>query len=247
MGGLAVVAAVAAAAVFTVATFGAGAVVVGAVATCAVVGGASAVVSQAVSDVMRGEVSDFSAYAAAAARETVVGAISGAVFGPIGPAASLGGKMAIGRQTMPLKAIRQTLEGNGINPWNVLLDAGIGAATAGIVDSKIAKRIGNAIDNAAPWIKNGANKVMNSIDDNANRIANLSRKLAGQSDEAAEMMFQRSIMNSNKAACCGDPINVANGSFYLDVTDLEIEDRGIDIEIKRRYNSLLRKRHHGEG
>jgi len=249
LGGLAVVAAVAAAAVFTVATFGAGAVVVGAVATCAVVGGASAVVSQAVSDVMRGEVSDFSAYAAAAARETVVGAISGAVFGPIGPAASLGGKMAIGAANNAFESIlRQTLEGNGINPWNVLLDAGIGAATAGIVDSKIAKRIGNAIDNAAPWIKNGANKVMNSIDDNANRIANLSRKLAGQSDEAAEMMFQRSIMNSNKAACCGDPINVANGSFYLDVTDLEIEDRGIDIEIKRRYNSIgLRNGIMGEG
>ncbi|MCX7749287.1 MAG: DUF6531 domain-containing protein, partial [Clostridia bacterium] len=246
LGGLAVVAVVAAAAVFTVATFGAGAVVIGAVATCAVIGGTAAVASQAVSDVMKGEVSDFSAYAAAAARETVVGAISGAVFGPLGPAATLGGKMAIGAGTNAFESVvRQSLEGNGINPWTVLLDAGIGAGTAGIMDSKIAKNIGTAIDNAAPWIKKGANKAIDGITDNANKIANAGRKMTG---EAADEMAERGIMNSQKAACAGDPINVANGSFYLNVTDLVIEDRGIDIKIKRSYNSIgIRTGVMGEG
>ncbi|KNY27945.1 RHS repeat-associated core domain-containing protein [Pseudobacteroides cellulosolvens] len=245
LGGLAIVAAVAAAAVFTVATFGAGAVVIGAVATCAVVGGTAAVASQAVSDIMSGEVSDFSDYAAAAARETIVGAISGAVFGPLGPAASLGGKMAIGAANNAFESIvRQTLEGKGINPWAVLLDAGIGAGTAGIMDSKIAKNIGKAIDNAAPWIKKGANKVMDGISDNANKVA----KLAGEAGDIGETAARKSIMDPKKSDFCGDPINVSNGSFYLDVTDLVIEDRGIDLEIKRRYNSIgLRKGIMGDG
>ena len=36
----------------------------------------------------------------------------------------------------------------------------------------------------------------------------------------------------------GDPVNVVTGSFYIEATDLLIEDRGIDLCIKRRYNSL---------
>jgi YD repeat-containing protein len=35
----------------------------------------------------------------------------------------------------------------------------------------------------------------------------------------------------------GDPVNVVTGSFYIDATDLLIEDRGINLEIKRKYNS----------
>jgi len=35
----------------------------------------------------------------------------------------------------------------------------------------------------------------------------------------------------------GDPVNVVTGSFYIDVTDLLIEDRCINLEIKRKYNS----------
>jgi RHS repeat-associated protein len=250
LGGLAVVAAVAAAAVFTVATFGAGAAVIGAVATCAVIGGTAAVASQAVSDIASGEVSDFSAYAGAAARETVVGAISGAVFGPLGPAATLGGKMAIGAGNNAFESVvRQILEGKGINPWTVLLDAGIGAGTAGIVDSRIAKKVAGAIDNAAPWIKKGAGKVINGIDDSANKFANASRKMTGQvGEEASEKVFQKSVMNPKETMCINDPINVVNGSFYLDVTDLVIEDRGMNLEIKRSYNSVgIRNGVMGEG
>ena len=46
---------------------------------------------------------------------------------------------------------------------------------------------------------------------------------------------------SNQAAqnicTSGDPVNVVTGSFYIDATDLLIEDRGINLEIKRKYNS----------
>ena len=36
----------------------------------------------------------------------------------------------------------------------------------------------------------------------------------------------------------GDPVNVATGSFYIEATDLLIEDRGLDLSVIRRYNSI---------
>lgn len=58
--------------------------------------GAAAVASQTTSDISRDEVSDMSAYVSAGAREALTGAVSGAIFGPLGSFESLGGVMAFG-------------------------------------------------------------------------------------------------------------------------------------------------------
>ncbi|ANY65222.1 hypothetical protein BBD42_01050 [Paenibacillus sp. BIHB 4019] len=149
LAGLAVVAVVAVAAAFTVATLGAGAVVVGAVLAGAAIAGTAAVVSQAVSDIARGEVSDMGTYVSTAFRETVIGAISGAVFGPFGPMANLGGRMAFGAVQNGLESvIRQTMEGKGFSFGTLALDMGIGGLTGGIMDSRLTKAIGSKIANA---------------------------------------------------------------------------------------------------
>ena len=149
LAGLAVVAVVAVAAAFTVATLGAGAVVVGAVLAGAAIAGTAAVVSQAVSDIARGEVSDMGTYVSTASRESVIGAISGAVFGPFGPMANLGGRMAFGAVQNGFESvIRQTMEGKGFSFGTLALDMGIGGLTGGIMDSRLTKAIGDKIANA---------------------------------------------------------------------------------------------------
>ncbi|UHA74777.1 YwqJ-related putative deaminase [Paenibacillus sp. 481] len=165
LGGLAVVAVVVAAAALTVATLGAGAVVIGAVVAGAAIGGTAAVASVAVSDVMRGEVSDFGAYAGAAARESVIGAVSGAIFGPLGSMATVGGKMGLGGLTNGVESvIRQTLEGNGFSFKTVLIDTGIGMLTGGLVDPVL----GKTIDKVSPWLENGVKNVKKQLNLNQN-------------------------------------------------------------------------------
>ncbi|APC40570.1 hypothetical protein [Clostridium estertheticum] len=121
LAGLVVVAVVAIAAVAIAVTLGAATAVVAVVA------------SQAISDVQSGEVSDITAYLKAEGREALVGALSGAILGPFGMGEALGAKMIIGGLTNGIESlVRQTLEGKGINFKTLLLDAGIGAATAGV-------------------------------------------------------------------------------------------------------------------
>ncbi|WP_027624772.1 hypothetical protein [Clostridium lundense] len=71
---------------------------------------------QAISDKMSEEVSDASAYMWAGGRESFIGAVSGAIFGPFGTGKILGGKMLLGGVTNGFESIvRQTLDGKGIN------------------------------------------------------------------------------------------------------------------------------------
>ncbi|MNZ52537.1 hypothetical protein D3C78_703830 [compost metagenome] len=65
-------------------TLGAGAVVVGAIVAGAAFAGTAAVAGVAISDIARGEVSNFKEYGVAALRESFVGAVTGAIFGPFG-------------------------------------------------------------------------------------------------------------------------------------------------------------------
>ncbi len=163
LAGLAVVAAVTAAAVFVVATAGAGAAVIGAVAAGAAIGGTAAVASMAVSDIQRGEVSDIGEYMGAAARESFIGAVSGAVFGPFGATESLGGKMTLGATTNAFESIiRQKLEGKDINWGTVAQDALIGAGTAGVFHYG-----GKAATKASPYVKKAYNKVSAKASENA--------------------------------------------------------------------------------
>lgn len=99
LAGLAVVAVVTVAVAAVAVTAGFAAPVIGGILMGGAIGAVAAVGSMAVSDIKRGEVSDITDYMGAAARESFVGALSGAIFGPM-EAAGLGGKMALGGMKM---------------------------------------------------------------------------------------------------------------------------------------------------
>ncbi|MBW9154749.1 hypothetical protein, partial [Clostridium estertheticum] len=102
------------------------------------------------------------------ARESFVGALSGAIFGPYGAFKSYKGMMAFGGLTNGVESlIRQTLEGKGINFKTLLLDAGIGAATAGVFHGA-----GKIFEKASPFVKNAFNKISSNISENT-RIAKI--------------------------------------------------------------------------
>ncbi|WP_206671189.1 hypothetical protein [Clostridium estertheticum] len=163
LAGLAVVAVVAIAAVAIA--------VVAAIAIGAAVAGTVAVASQAISDVQSGEVSDITAYMKAGGREALVGALSGAIFGPFGMGEALGAKMIIGGLTNGVESlVRQTLEGKGINFKTLLLDAGIGAATAGVFNGA-----GKLFQKASPFVKKAFSKIASNISENT-RIAKIALK-----------------------------------------------------------------------
>ncbi|WP_326493197.1 hypothetical protein [Clostridium estertheticum] len=159
---------VAIAAVAIAVTLGAATAVVAAIAIGAAVAGTAAVASQAISDVQSGEVSDITAYMKAGGREALVGALSGAIFGPFGMGEALGAKMIIGGLTNGVESlVRQTLEGKGINFKTLLLDAGIGAATAGVFHGA-----GKLFQKASPFVKNAFSKISSNISENT-RIAKI--------------------------------------------------------------------------
>ncbi|MCY6355883.1 hypothetical protein OIO11_11805, partial [Clostridium sp. ZS2-4] len=153
---VATVAVVAAAVVFTAGT------------AIPAVAGTAAVLSQAISDAGRKEVSDISSYMAAGCRESFIGAVSGAIFGPFGVGEALGGKMLLGGITNGFESIlRQKLEGKGINFKTVLTDFGIGAGTAAVFHG--AEKL---IKKAAPFVKKAFNKISAEISENI-RIAKI--------------------------------------------------------------------------
>ena len=179
--GLAVVAAVTVAAVAVVATAGAAAGVIAAVAIGAGIGGTAAVASMAVKDVMRGEVSDASDYAIGGAREAFIGAVSGAIFGPV-VLNTLKGVMLLGATTNTFESVlRQRMEGRPLNPLELLLDAGIGAATGGIFYG------GGKLFS---WVRNGGKKVAGEIaEEGAEKAAKETAELSGKKvNEINELM-----------------------------------------------------------
>ncbi|MEY9095213.1 hypothetical protein ABH899_003824 [Paenibacillus sp. RC84] len=167
VGALAIVAVVAVVAAVTVATLGAGTVVIAAVAAGAAAAGTAAVAAKAISDISRGEVSDFGDYAADAFRESVIGAVSGAVFGPLGAGAPILGKMVVGGVSGAAESIVSQLTDSdpGFSWGQVLFTAGVGFGTAGLLDAKIAqKTIGEYISQGATkiapkWIADGFGKI----------------------------------------------------------------------------------------
>ncbi|WP_338555026.1 contractile injection system protein, VgrG/Pvc8 family [Paenibacillus sp. KS-LC4] len=168
LAGLAVVAVVAVAAAFTVATLGAGAVVVGAVLAGAAIAGTAAVVSQAVSDIARGEVSDMGTYVSTAFRESIIGAVSGAVFGPFGTMATFGGRMVFGAVQNGFESvIRQTMEGKGFSWSTFAMDVGIGVITGGLLDASVLKAIGNGaktgFNTLNGWLDKGCRKIYGEL------------------------------------------------------------------------------------
>ena len=50
--------------------------------------------------------------------------------------------------------------------------------------------------------------------------------------------LKTNAVSTDKCTTAGDPVNVATGSFYIEAVDLVIEDRGMDLNITRRYYSI---------
>ena len=156
---LVAVVAVAAVAV-SVATFGVGAVLVG-----AAVGAAISVLSTAVGDAISGEKSSLGTYI----KNALVGAVSGAIFGPFGAFESLGGMMAFGGITgMADSLLNQAIEGE-FSLGQTLFDGAIGAATAGLLHGA-----GKALKSASKYVKNAVNKVLSK---NESVLMNIAKKL----------------------------------------------------------------------
>ena len=156
---VAAVAVVVAAVAVSVATFGAGAVVAGALfgAACGAVAG---VVGTAIGDIARGEMSSGWDYLKSAGLGALVGAVSGAIFGPMGSMSTVGGTVGFGALTNGVESLlEQGLEGNGLSASRLLFDMTVGGATAGGLNSGVAKQIGSAVvtgaKKVAPWIEKG--------------------------------------------------------------------------------------------
>ncbi|MNO79517.1 hypothetical protein D3C76_706870 [compost metagenome] len=229
LAGLAVVAVVTAVAVLCVATCGAGAVIIGAVAAGAAISGTAAVASMAVSDIMRGEVSDTGDYMMAALRESSIGAISGAVFGPFGSMGTLGGKVLIGATTNAFESIiRQGMEGKGFSLKTMVIDTVIGGVTGGVMDSKIVKKVGGALgdglNKVAPWISNGFEKVGNQFN-----------KYVGQLAEAGSTLGSKYLGNNLV------PANGANIHFSLSNKIDPGSGKLAPTEVQMNYNKVMKE------
>ncbi|MBC2582946.1 DUF6531 domain-containing protein, partial [Clostridium sp. DJ247] len=76
----------------------------------------------------------------------------------------------------------------------------------------------------------------------ANAVSKASKveKLAGglgELDDIANTAGKLGNLRKEEQVFNIDPVNVSTGSFYLESTDLAMEDRGPDINIRRSYNS----------
>ncbi|MPQ31923.1 hypothetical protein E4V42_10825 [Clostridium estertheticum] len=128
------------------------------------------VAGKAKSDHDSGEVSDMSSYTSIGARESFVGAITGAISGPFGSLKDIKGIIKLGGVTGGVESlIRQTLDGKGINPITVIKDAGKGILTLGLLHGA-----GKLIKGASPFIKNTINKI---ISKNDSAILNIAKKI----------------------------------------------------------------------
>ncbi|WP_309245268.1 hypothetical protein [Clostridium estertheticum] len=128
------------------------------------------VAGKAKSDHDSGEVSDMSSYTSIGARESFVGAVTGAISGPFGSLKDIKGIIKLGGVTGGVESlIRQTLDGKGINPITVIKDAGKGILTLGLLHGA-----GKLIKGASPFIKNTINKI---ISKNDSAILNIAKKI----------------------------------------------------------------------
>ncbi|NFI51837.1 hypothetical protein FDA52_02390 [Clostridium botulinum] len=169
--------------VAAVATFGVGAVLIG-----AAIGAACAVASTAVSDGLSGTKSSLGTYI----KNALVGAVSGAIFGPFGTFGSLGGMMAFGGVTgMADSLLNQAVEGK-FSLGQTLFDGLIGAATAGILHG-----MGKLISKVSPYIKTGMGKVLGKLSAGAKNILN---KVSGTADNILGAFSKTSRELFEKAA-----------------------------------------------
>lgn len=184
----------------------------------------------AVSDIRRVEVSDIGYYVGAAARESFIGAVSGAIFGPFGAAKSLGGKMAMGAVINAFESVvRQTLMGEDINWGTIAQDAFIGGITAGAFHYA-----GKGVKSASPYVKKAYNKVSAKVSENA---------------KYAKIAFNNMLNKPNKSVVLGSNL----GNVYAKAEEFAEEFnkvksdskifKELDKKVTEKLNSYLEQIH----
>ncbi|BFH13031.1 hypothetical protein WJ0W_002612 [Paenibacillus melissococcoides] len=151
-------------------------------------------------------VSDTSAYMWDAFRDTTIGAVSGAIFGPYsGIWASMGGRMTFQGIVGTAESImRQAMDGKELSWKTTLLDAAISFGTAGLLDPKVLKTAGGLIKTqvgtTTRWISDGAGDIsrrfsnyMDGLNENGNTLARIyveheQKGLAGIAKELGEAL-----------------------------------------------------------
>ncbi len=228
-GGLLVAAVAAVAVVAAVATFGVGAVLIG-----AAIGAACAVASTAVSDGLSGTKSSLGTYI----KNALVGAVSGAIFGPFGTFGSLGGMMAFGGVTgMADSLLNQAVEGK-FSLGQTLFDGLIGAATAGLLHGA-----GKVVSKVSPYIKTGMGKVLSKLSAGAKNILN---KVSGTADNILGAFSKTSRELFEKAANKVDNVVTSIKNSAKDLVDRisgkfnEVTSR-IDNKIDQVLHSAVNK------
>ncbi|WP_025716319.1 hypothetical protein [Paenibacillus sp. 1-18] len=197
--GIAVVVAVAAVAVLTVATLGTATMV--AVGVGAVMLGTAGVVGQAVSDYRSGEVSDVMDYATTAVRESAIGAVSGALFGPLGVSGTLLGRMGVGGGIGIFEnSASQLLQGKEFSWKEVAIAGAVGFVSAGIFDPKVLGAVGGALKTGAKkgaellnagakkgseWLTAGLKGVQNGYSRTVSKLKSAGSEIAGAISQAS--------------------------------------------------------------
>ncbi|CAH1225974.1 hypothetical protein PAECIP111893_05308 [Paenibacillus plantiphilus] len=188
LAGIAVVVVVAVVAAVTVATLGAGTVVIGAVFMGAMAAGSIAVGSRAISDIARDEVSSTWDYMTDAFRESMIGAASGAIFGPFAAGARVMGQMVVGGVTGVFESVVSQLTDNreGFSLGEALFSGGIGFLTGGLLDVKIARRtigdyLGSGIGKITPdWLKRGFGSIFDGFGSAVQGLSRWGSSLGGK-------------------------------------------------------------------
>ncbi len=199
--------------VAAVVTFGVGAVLIG-----AAIGALCGVASTAVSDGLSGTKSSLGTYL----KNALVGAVSGAIFGPFGTFGSFGGMMAFGGVTgMADSLLNQAVEGK-FSLGQTLFDGLIGAATAGILHG-----MGKLISKVSPYIKTGISKVLGKLSAGAKNILN---KVSGTADNILGAFSKTSRELFEKAAN-----KVGNV-----VTSIKNSAQDLSYRISGKFNEVTR-------
>lgn len=173
--------------------------------------GAAAVASQTTSDISRDEVSDMSAYVSAGAREALTGAVSGAIFGPLGSFESLGGVMAFGGiNGMADSVLNQAIDGK-FSLKQTLLDGLIGAATGGLLHGA-----GKLISKVSPFVSKSIGNVLGKISGEAKSILG---KISGKADDILGAFSKTSKELFNKVANKVDDVATSIKNSAQDLVD----------------------------
>ncbi|MEB9897314.1 zincin-like metallopeptidase toxin domain-containing protein [Bacillus cereus] len=139
-------------------------------------------------------------------RDTTIGAVSGAIFGPYGGIwASIGGRMTFqGMVGAAESLMRQAMDGEGLSWKTTLFDAAISFGTAGLLDPKVLKPVGGFIKKqvgtTSRWISDSAGDIsrkfsnyMDGLSENGNTLARIyveheQKGLAGLAKELGEAL-----------------------------------------------------------